>query len=272
MNRNFSTQFKKFCFSSCWLCFFLVQLTWYHFPSFSSCSSSNCSGTRHSAFQDRLISSASLPNFLLRRCFSGRPNFVSTEFDASGLKFASLIPHASNAAWFKSKMSLWYDIDFTESLIGSPYLLGPFFDLPLLRTDVSSTSDLSENPGGFLDSSSSPAFSLECSISAALRCTPLSSTWSANRFQSAAVKSLLLNVSRMVSGDVLRDISFFLLFVLLWGVEVDFGTPVEFDEHAWGCCYSNAVAAHLFLRLVCFESFAPVPSFILDVLVNGPAM
>ena len=90
--------------------------------------------------------------------------------------------------------------------------------------------------------------------------------------RSAAVKSLLLKVSRMVSGDLLRDISFFLPVLVLWGVEVDFGTTAEFDEHAWGCCPSSAAAAHLFLRLTCFESFVPPPPFILDGLVKGPAM
>ena len=75
-------------------------------------------------------------------------------------------------------------------------------DLPLLRTEVSPSSDSSENPGGLLESSSSPVASLAFSISSAARCTPLSNTWSAILFQSAGVKSLLLNVSRIVSGDV----------------------------------------------------------------------
>ena len=75
-------------------------------------------------------------------------------------------------------------------------------DLPLLRTEVSPASDSSENPGGLLESSSSPVASLGFSTSSAARCTPLSNTWSAILFQSAGVKSLLLNVSRIVSGDV----------------------------------------------------------------------
>ena len=90
LNRSFDTQFKEFHFLVAFE--FLI-----HFPSFSSCSSSNCRGIRHSAFQDRLMLMAS-PNFLLKRCFFSSPNFVSTEFDASGSKFANFIRYASSAA------------------------------------------------------------------------------------------------------------------------------------------------------------------------------
>ena len=94
IHRGFNTQFKFFLALLMSLVYSCLMTWFHHFPSFSS----SCSGTRHSAFQDRLISSASLPSFLLKRRFSSRPNFVSTEFVESGLKVASLILYASNAA------------------------------------------------------------------------------------------------------------------------------------------------------------------------------
>ena len=97
IHRSFNTQFNKFFVFFLSLVHLLLLNWFHHFSSFSSCSSLNCSGTRHSALQDRLISSASLPNFLLKRCFSSKPNFVSTEFVLSGLKVVSLILYASNA-------------------------------------------------------------------------------------------------------------------------------------------------------------------------------
>ena len=108
--------------------------------------------------------------------FSRRPNFDSIELFASGLNVANLMRYAPNAPLFKSKITFYKEINFTECLIGSPYLLGPLFDLPLLRTEVSPSSDSWENPGGLSKSPFSPVASLGFSISSAAGYTPLSNT------------------------------------------------------------------------------------------------
>ena len=100
-----------------------------HFSSrFSGMSSSKFRGTRHDAFHVLETFSAALPNFRLNRCFSSKPSFVSTGLLTSVLKFANSILYASRAALLSSVMSCSELTNFTEYLIGFPYLLGALFN------------------------------------------------------------------------------------------------------------------------------------------------
>ena len=118
INRSFSTQFSKFfCFDSRFsefLFLFLYIVSW--FPV----SFLKYNGTRHDAFHVLEMSKASLPSFLLNKCFSNEPSSDSFGLFSSARNVAYFIQYSSTAALVKSVMSCCELMRLTECFTELP--------------------------------------------------------------------------------------------------------------------------------------------------------